>query len=135
MHQRSSLCSREDSFIEIILFVYLITAEDHSSTRSAQCLVCCSGYHICVWNRTWMQPCGYQSCDVRHIYHKHRIHFICDLTEFLKVNGTCICRCTCNNHLWLAFQCNLSYFIIVNKSLIVDSIRYHMEIRTGKIHR
>ena len=135
MHQRASLCTWENSLVEIIFFICFLTAENHSSTRSTQCLVCCGCNNICIWNRAWMKSGSYQSCDVRHIYHEYRIYLVCDFTEFLEINRARICRGTCNNHLWLAFQCNLSYFIIVNKSLIVDSIRYHMEIRTGKIHR
>lgn len=52
------------------------------------------------------------------------------LTETLEINGSCISRCTCNDHLRMTFFCKALHLIIINKPLIIHTIRNNMEIST-----
>ena len=135
MHQRTALDTRENCLVEIIFICCFLIAEDHTATWSAQCLMCCRCYNICVWDRAFMHACCNQTCNMCHIYHKYGTDFIGDLTEFLKIDLTCISRSSCNDHLWLTFQCDLSYLIIIDKAFIINAIWYTVEIFTGHIHR
>ncbi len=69
------------------------------------------------------------------IHHQHGAHFIGDLPEFLEINGSCIGRCARHDHLRLTFQRDLTYIIIVKKSLVVDPVRYTLKILAGHIDR
>ena len=130
MHQRSTLNAREHCLIEIILLIYFVAGKYHTTTWSTQCLVCCGCCYVCVWDWALVKSGCYQTCDVCHIYHKDCANLICDLTEALEINRSRICRCTSYDHLWLAFLCDAEHLIIIDKSFVVDTVRYDVEILT-----
>ena len=135
MHQWSALNTWEDCFVKVILVRNFLTAQNHSASRSAQCLVCRGRHNVCIWNWAWMKSCCHKSCNMCHINHEHCTTCVCDLTEFLEINSSRISGCSCNDHFRFTFHCNLFHFIIINKSLIIDTIWYYMEIASGKIDR
>ena len=135
MFQRTSLNTWKYCFIEVELLSSFFIAQDHTASWSTQCLVCCSCYYISVRNRTRMQSCCYQTCNVCNICHQICSYLISNLTEFLEINRSGISACSRNNHLRLLSQCDLPHIIIIDKAFIIDSIRYDVKIFTGNIHR
>ena len=69
-------------------------------------------------------------CNVCHVYHKHCANLIRNLTETFEINCSRICRCTSYDHLRLAFLRNAEYLIIINKTIIINTVRYDIEILT-----
>ena len=137
MHQRSTLNTREYGFVEVeVIFLHgFFGYQDHTASRSAQCFVCRSGNDVCIVDRAWMKSCCHQTCDMCHIYHQICTAFVCDLTETWKINGSRISTCTGNDHFRFALHRDLFYFVIINESFVVNSIRYDVEISTGKVDR
>ena len=82
-----------------------------------------------------MKSCRNKSCDMCHIDHKYCINFICDLTELLEIDRAGISRCSGDDHLRLALQSDLSYLIIIDKSLFINSVRNYVKICSGEINR
>ena len=70
-----------------------------------------------------------------HIHHQMRTGLICNLTEPLKINGAAICAGTGNDQLGMGFHRLLFQLVIVNKSLVVDSIGNDIEIQAREVHR
>jgi len=133
MHQRAALNAGENSFIKIEFLVGFLVAEDHTASGSAQCLVGGGGHYIRIGNGTGMKACCHKACDMCHIYHQYRTDFIRYFTELFEINGTCICRSTCNDHLGSAFQGQLSHSVIIQETVVIHAVRYYMEIFTGHI--
>ena len=77
----------------------------------------------------------HKSCNMCHIHHKICSHFICDLTEFFEINGTCICTGACYDQLRPAFLCNTQDFLIIDHTVIIYTIVHGIEIHTGHIRR
>ena len=42
-------------------------------------------------------------------------------------------RFICYNQFWLTFKGNSFYFIIINKTFFIDTVRYAMEILAGEV--
>ena len=82
-----------------------------------------------------MKSCCYQSCNVCHIYHEVCAAFICDVTETCKINGSCISTCACDDHFRFALHSDLFYFIIIDKAVIVYTVRYDVEMTSGEVYR
>ena len=135
MHQWSALNTREDCFVKVILVRNFLTAQNHSASRSAQCLMRRCRHYMSIRNWAWMKSCCHKSCNMRHIDHEHCTTCVCDLTESLEINGSRISGCPCNDHFWFTFHCKLFHFIIINESLVIDTIWYYMKITSGKIDR
>ena len=68
--------------------------------------------------------------DMSHVYHKISTHLIADLPEFLKVDLSCISTGTSKYHLGPALECYPSYFVIIYKSVIINTIMNAVEILT-----
>ena len=81
-----------------------------------------------IWNRALMYPCRNKACDMRHVHHKNGSDFVCNLTELLKVNGSCISACPCNDQFWAALLCYAEHLIIVEESLVIDTVRHAVVI-------
>ena len=75
-----------------------------------------------------MKSCRYKSCDMSHINHEHCVYLVCNLSETLEIYSSRICRCTCDNHLWLALKGDLLYLVVIDEALVIYSIRHYMEI-------
>ena len=135
MHQRAPLYSGENSLIKVILVCCLLICKDHTASGAAQRLMGRGGHYICIGDRAWMKSCCHKTCNMCHIYHQYRSYFVCHFPEFLKVNGSGIGRCSCNDHLGLTFQCNLPELIIINEAVIVDAIRNNLKILAGNVYR
>ena len=60
-------------------------------------------------------------------------NFICNLTEFLKINNSGIGTCTCYDQLWFILNCNSSDFFIIDHAVIIYSIIYRLEVGSGHI--
>ena len=135
MHQRTSLNSREYSFVEIEFLIHLFAAHDHSTSWSTECLMCCCCCHMRIRNRTWMKSCSNKSCDVCDIYHQICSHLICDLTETLEINCSCISTCSCNDQFRFMFLRNTKHFIIIDHAVCIHSVMCYIKIFTGHINR
>ena len=135
MHKRAALGSGENCLVEVILLSRFLIAEDHASSRPAQCLMGSGGNHIRIRDRARMKPCGNQAGDMGHVHHQAGSHFIGSLSESLEVNGSCISGGPCNNHFRLAFSGNLFHFIIIDKAVVIHAVGYDIKIFSGHIHR
>ena len=122
MHQRTTLSSREDCFVNCFCMFFL--THDYSASWSSQCLVRCRCNYICVWNRILVKSCCNQSCDMCHIYEEISANFFCNICKDIESDLSWISGSSCNNHLWLTFMCKFSNLIVIQYSVIVDVIRY-----------
>ena len=77
-----------------------------------------------------MLSCCYKSGNVSHIYHQVSSYLISDLTETLKINGSCISAGTCHDQLRLCFFCFSFQLIIINKAFVIYSIRNNVKIQS-----
>ena len=134
MHQRTTLNTGENCLVEIVFLSGFLIGKDHTTSWSSQCFMGCCGNNICIRDWAWMKTCGYQSCDMCHVYHQYSTYFICHFSEFLKINGSCISAGTCNDHLRLTFQSQFSHSVIIQETIIIYTIRYYLKIFTGYIH-
>ena len=75
-----------------------------------------------------MKPRCNKTCDVRHIYHKICTAGICDLTEFSKIDGSCICACPCDNKTWFVCHCKFHNIIIIDEPVIINAVRHDIKI-------
>ena len=133
MHQRTSLDSREDRLVKVVLVCCFLIAENHSAARSAQSLVRGRCHDIRIRDRAWMKSRRNQTGDVRHVNHEHSTAGVRDLTEFLKVDRARVGTGTGNDHLRLALKGNLHHLVVIDESLVIYTVRYDMKIGSGKI--
>ena len=118
-----------------MLLCKFLAGKDHTTSRSAQCLMCCGCCNMCIWDRTLMIACSDKSRNMSHINHQKSTNFIGDLAETLEVDLSGICTCTGYDQLWLAFLCDALYLIIVDEAFVVDTVRNTVEVFTGKVNR
>ena len=109
--------------------------KNHTATRSTQCFVCCRCCYMSIWNRAFMITGSNQSCDMSHIYHQISTNFICNFTKSFEINLTAVSTCTGNNHFRFALFGNALYFVIINKSCVIHTVRYDVIIGSGNICR
>ena len=57
-----------------------------------------------------------------HIHKEKSIDFISDFSKAGKVNFTSIGAGTCNDHLWFFFKSDSFDFVIVDITVIIDSV-------------
>ena len=133
VHQRTTLDSRKYCFVKIKLLGSGRITEDHTPSWSTKCFVSGGGSHICIRNGAWMLSCCHKSCNMCHINHQICPYFICNLTEFLKINDPCISTCTCHDQLRSAFSGNTGNFFIIDHTVIIYSIIYRLEVGSGHI--
>ena len=127
MHQRAALSTRENSRIQF-LCIFFCTAENHTASWSAKCLMGCCCNNMCIRDRAWMQTCCHKTGNMGNINHQNSINLVCDFSKSLEINCSAVCAGTSNNQLRLTFKSNSFYFIIVNKTVFINTIRYTMEI-------
>ena len=115
VHERSTLDSWENSLVEQDYPISWV-AENHSSTRSAESLVC--GLW---WEKAYGQyspghdsPAGYEPSTMS------TASLPC-LQSLKRLKSMCsrICRCTCDNHLWLVLSAILT-------SVLIDEAPRHL---------
>ena len=94
-----------------------------------------SSHYVCVWNGAWMLSRCHQTCNMGHIHHQIGAYLVRNLTEALKVNGSCIGAGSRHDQLWLRFPGLALYLVIVNESLIVYAVGYNIKIKAGKVYR
>ena len=82
-----------------------------------------------------MKSCCHQSCDMRHIYHKHSANLVAHLPETLKINRSGIGTRTCDNHLGLTLQCQPAHVVVIKKAIVIHAIGNHMEILSRHVDR
>ena len=128
MLQRTSLTSREDCLVKVILFCRFLIGQNHSASGTTQCLVRCRSHYICIWNRTWMLSCCHQTGNMSHIYHQAGSHFVCHFAKPFKINPSGISAGPCHNQLRLIGNRNFLQLIIINISLIINPIRHNVKI-------
>ena len=68
--------------------------QNHGTTRSAKCFMCCCSYDVCPFYRV-IVACKYlacnETCKVCHINHQYCSAFVCNFAEALKVDFARIC--------------------------------------------
>ena len=72
----------------------------------------------------------YKTCNVGHIYHQISTYLVSNLTETLKINGSCISAGTCHDQLWLCLFCFSLQLIIIDKAFVIYSIRNNVKIQS-----
>ena len=135
MFQWSALYSREYSFVKVEFLCILCTAQDHTSSWSTKSLVSRCRCHMSIWNRAWMQSCCNKTCNMSHIYHQICACFVCNLTEFFKINDSCISTCPCNNKLRLFFYRSLTNHLVIDHAFFIDTIGHNIKIFSRNIDR
>ena len=81
-----------------------------------------------------MQSCRHKTGDMSHIHHKHSSCLIGHLAKNLKIDGTGIGGGPRNDHPGPGLQRRLPKFIIIDKALVVNTVRYNVKIFSGHIH-
>ena len=82
-----------------------------------------------------MKPCGNKACNMRHIYHKHCTVCVCNISHCFKINFSWISGSTCNHKFRFNFINLLCKFLVINKSVFINTVRYKVEILTADISR
>ena len=80
-----------------------------------------------------MKTGSHKTGDMCNINHQDCIDLICNLSESLEIDCSAVCTGTCYNQFWLTFKGNSFYFIIINKTFFIDTVRYAMEILAGEV--
>ena len=103
--------------------VYVISifsfTKDHSTTRSAECLVCCCSNDVCPFYRivvTSKYFTSNETCKVCHIYHENCSTFVSNFSKAFKVDFSWVSRESCKKNQWFYFHCLFFDCIIVKKS-------------------
>ncbi len=135
MHQWSSLDPRENRLIKIKFLCCFLITENQTAAGSPQGLVRGGRHHVRVRNGAWVQPCRHKSGNMRHIHHQNRADLISHLAELLKINRARISRRARNNHLRLIGKRKLPHLIIIQKTVVIDTIRNNVKIFARHINR
>ena len=112
MHQRTTLNPWENGFVD--LFCILLLAQNQTASWPAQSFVCSSRNKVCILYWVWMQPCGYQTGDMRHIHHQVCTHSVSNFTEFFEIQHTRICTGARYDEFWFYFLGPRHHLIIVD---------------------
>ena len=80
-----------------------------------------------------MHACRHQSGDVRHIHHQVSTHLVGNLTEPLEINGSGVSAGSGDDHLRLALLRDTQDFIVIQHTIVVDSVRNHVKIGSGEV--
>ena len=70
-----------------------------------------------------------------HIHHQVSAHFVCHLTETLKINGPGISAGSGHDQLRLCLKRDPLQLVIIDIALVIDAVRHYIEVKAGKIHR
>ena len=133
MLKRTTLGSREDCLVKVELLCSFLVCQDQSTSRSTQSFVSRGRHNICIRDRARMLSCCNKTSDMSHIYHEVSANLICNLAETLEINRSRISTCTCNDQLRLCLHCDLFELVIVDKSVVIYSVRNNVEIQTGEV--
>ena len=80
-----------------------------------------------------MHACRHQARDVRHIHHQVSAHLVRHLAEALEINGSGVCAGSCDNHFRSALLRDTQDFIVIQHTIVVDSVRNHVKIGSGEV--
>ena len=73
-----------------------------------------------------MEPCGYQSRNVSHIYKQISADLLRNIGKQIKTDLTRISGSPCHDQLRLTFPRNRPDLVIIKKSILIDIIWYKM---------
>ncbi len=135
VHERTALDSGEECLVELVLGSKFFGRKNDTAARSAECLVSGGCNNVSIRNGRLMCTAGNKTCDMSHINHEDGTHFIGDLTETLEVDGSGISGSACNDELRTALLGNSQYFVIIDVTVFVNTVRYAIEIGTGEVDR
>ena len=82
-----------------------------------------------------MKSRRHKTGNVRHVDHQDSTDLVAYFPESLKVNCSGICACACYNHLRLTFQRQFAHPVIIEETVVVNTIWYYIKIFTGHIDR
>ena len=133
MHKGASLGAREYGLIQLMLLGKLLAGENQAASRSPQRFVGRGRGHMGIRDGTGMASGRYQAGNMRHIHHQVRSHFVRNLPELFKINGSGVCAGSGHNQFRPAFQGDSAHFVIVNKALVIHSVGYGFIIGSGKV--
>ena len=134
MHQGSALHAGEYSFVNG--FSIFFPAEDQSAPGSPEGFVCGSSHYVSVRYRTGMEACGHQAGNMSHVYKQIGAHFMGNFRKPFEIDYAGISACSGNDHFRFMFQCQLSYFIVIDElGLTVYAVRNKMIQLAGGVHR
>ena len=131
--QRTALAAREDGFVEVVLLVGFLVAEDHAAAGTAKGLVRGGRDDVRVRNGARMEACRDETGNVRHVDPEDGAALVDDLTEAFEVDDARVRGGTGDDHLRLLFHGDSLEFVIVDVTFIIDTIRDDVEEETGEV--
>mmetsp|Transcript_23350 Transcript_23350/g.53833 ORF Transcript_23350/g.53833 Transcript_23350/m.53833 type:complete len:290 (+) Transcript_23350:488-1357(+) len=103
-----------DGFATLVHGSLPLPEEDHGTAGSPQCLVCCCGHNVSVFERRWNDACGHKARNVCHVCKQVCPTRLCNLVHAGIVNEASICTCASNDDLRAQSYCKLLALVIVN---------------------
>ena len=85
--------------------------------------------------RRRVNACGYQTGDVRHVYHEVCADRLCNLRQALEVDDAGICAGTGNDQLRLDFLCQSLGTVVVDVLIIAQLVGNEVEVLAGDVDR
>ncbi len=114
MHVRATLNAWENSFINFLCELLALTSENNPTTRSAERLVRSRGDDVeAIVKRIAECLAGDEACDVRHICHRNRAHFLCNVHKLFVVERARVCRKPRNDEFRFVFERDLAETFVV----------------------
>ena len=90
VHLWTALCAREDGLVELVIFGKFSVGQDHTSARSAKCLVGRCRRDMGVRNRARMISGRHETRDVSHVDHEISADHIRDIAHSLEVDCSAV---------------------------------------------
>ena len=116
--------------------VEVLAHQDDTATRTAQSLVGCRGYNVCILHGVLQQTCCDQTCRMCHINQEQCANLICDLTHTFVVPLATVCRSSTNDQLGFVLHCQSLHCVVIDTTRsLIELITDGLKIHTRHIHR
>ena len=130
VHQRAALCAGEDCLVDLLCQLFVV-GEDQTASRATECLMGGGSGDVGIGYRRRVNTCGYQTGDVRHVYHEVCADRLCNLRQALEVDDAGICAGTGNDQLRLDFLCQSLGTVVVDILIIAQLVGNEVEVLAG----
>ena len=80
-----------------------------------------------------MVACYNKTCDMSDIGHEICANLVSDLSETLEVDSACISACTADDELGLILNRDLLYFVIIDITVAVNTVRYAVVVHARDV--
>src|SRR5437588_12337575 len=131
---RAALRAREGQLVQF--FGVGGFAKNHAAARAAQRLVRGGGNDVGVGNRAWMDACGDQSRDVRHVHEKERADGLGGFAHALEIDNPRIGAGAGHNHFRLVLVRELVDLVVIDALVFLsNAVSHELVHAAGKIQR